>query len=318
VSGKSRKIIPLDITGLLLSLVTALMWGTLPVALKKVLEVMDAVTVTWVRLVFAAILVGGFYLISGKWPPKKHFSRRSIALLGGVALALAANYWLFLAGLNLVAPPLAQVTIQLGPFFLALGGWLLFSENIRRRQMTGFFAMVTGFWVFYSAQVTASGSSGTSGFDQQTAGVWLVVLAAVAWAFYALIQKLLAVRFPSSFILFCGYAGASVLLLPVSRPSVLLELRDPAHWWLLLFCCLNTVIAYGCFAEAVRRWDASRVSAVLALTPILTFLSAGFVSGAITDWLSPALLGGIGLVVGGSMVAALGARRRDSGISSEV
>ena len=41
---------------------------------------------------------------------------------------------------------------------------------------------------------------------------------------------------------------------------------------LLVFCSLNTVIAYGAFGEAMSHWDASRVSAVIALSPLLTLL----------------------------------------------
>ncbi|MEY4630014.1 MAG: hypothetical protein RIQ81_134 [Pseudomonadota bacterium] len=298
--------------GLTLSIVTATMWGTLPVALKRVLEVIDPVTITWIRFVFATVTVGGFYLVTRSWPPSKSFSRKNIGYLCGVALALAANYWLFLAGLDLVAPPLAQVTIQLGPFFLALGSWLFFSESIRRRQVTGFLVMISGFWLFYSGQMSVRGVDGSAagGVAQQGTGVWLVVLAALAWALYALIQKLLVARFPSSFILLCGYAGATIILLPLANPSQVLGLKGSFQWWTLLFCCVNTVIAYGCFAEAVKRWDATRVSAVLALTPVITYFAADVAAGAMT----PLLLAGVVLVVGGSMTAALGARRSNNQI----
>jgi hypothetical protein len=36
--------------GLLLALLTALLWGILPIKLKQVLQVMDPITVTWYRL----------------------------------------------------------------------------------------------------------------------------------------------------------------------------------------------------------------------------------------------------------------------------
>lgn len=42
--------------GLCLSLLTALLWGILPIKLKQVLQVMDPVTVTWFRLAVSGAL----------------------------------------------------------------------------------------------------------------------------------------------------------------------------------------------------------------------------------------------------------------------
>lgn len=43
--------------GLCLSLLTALLWGILPIKLKQVLQVMDPVTVTWFRLAVSGALL---------------------------------------------------------------------------------------------------------------------------------------------------------------------------------------------------------------------------------------------------------------------
>ena len=43
--------------GLTLAMITAIMWGILPLALKSVLLLMDAYTITWYRFVFAAFFV---------------------------------------------------------------------------------------------------------------------------------------------------------------------------------------------------------------------------------------------------------------------
>jgi drug/metabolite transporter (DMT)-like permease len=39
--------------GFFLTLLTALLWGILPIKLKQVLQVMDPITVTWFRLIVA-------------------------------------------------------------------------------------------------------------------------------------------------------------------------------------------------------------------------------------------------------------------------
>jgi drug/metabolite transporter (DMT)-like permease len=300
-------------SGMALSLVTAFMWGILPVALKRVLQHLDPVTITWVRLVFATVFVGSYYVWSGKWPAPAKFTRWNLAWLFGVAVSMAANYWLFLAGLHLVSPPVAQITIQTGPLFLALGSWYFFSEKLRRRQLAGFFVMLAGFWLFYSGNLGAD--IGPPHSATEFTGVILVVLAALAWTIYALIQKLLGAHFPSSFILLAGYAGAGIFLGPVSSPGAAANLSASQGWY-LLFCCVNTVVAYGCFGEAVRRWEAPRVSAILAITPIITFMASMVEAQIFQGEIPAALMGnstqllGAGLVVGGSMAASLSSRGR--------
>jgi drug/metabolite transporter (DMT)-like permease len=82
---------------------------------------------------------------------------------------------------------------------------------------------------------------------------------------------------------------------------------------MLLFCSLNTVIAYGTFAEALVHWDASRVAAVLALTPLATIASAAVAGAlwpslAVTARISGAGFVGVGMVVAGALLTALGGR----------
>jgi len=50
--------------GLGLTLITCLMWGVLPIALKIMLQHMDAVTITWFRLSIAAVVL--FFILFRK------------------------------------------------------------------------------------------------------------------------------------------------------------------------------------------------------------------------------------------------------------
>ncbi len=52
--------------GLLLTLVTALCWATLPIALKLVLEVLDPITLTWFRFLVAALVTGAWLSARGR------------------------------------------------------------------------------------------------------------------------------------------------------------------------------------------------------------------------------------------------------------
>jgi drug/metabolite transporter (DMT)-like permease len=104
----------------------------------------------------------------------------------------------------------------------------------------------------------------------------LLVLASASWAIYALAQKQLLHWLPSSQVMVMIYGGCSLLFSPLASPQQLLTL-SPLHWAILLFCGLNTLVAYGAFAESLQHWEASKVSAILALTPLVTLLSVSVV-----------------------------------------
>jgi drug/metabolite transporter (DMT)-like permease len=75
---------------------------------------------------------------------------------------------------------------------------------------------------------------------------------------------------------------------------------------------VNTLVAYGAFASALEHWEAARVSAVIALTPLATLafssLAPSFCPRASrAEALSAP--SGAALVVGGSLLVALAGRR---------
>ncbi|MCY1543985.1 putative inner membrane transporter YhbE [compost metagenome] len=105
------------------------------------------------------------------------------------------------------------------------------------------------------------------------------------------------------------YLGCAALLTPWAHPLELLSL-SPLQTWLLLACCLNTLVAYGAFAEALAHWEASRVSATLAITPLVTFASVAACAALWPDHVQPEEInwiayGGAVFVVLGSALTAL-------------
>lgn len=291
--------------GLALALATAALWSTLPVALKITLEQLDPYTLTWFRFVVAFALMLAWRAARGGLAPLRGLPRRHLGLLAIAALGLIGNYVFYLLGVQFTSPANAQLLIQLAPLLMALGGIFVFGERFGRGQWLGLLVMVAGLGLFFADQL---------GHDTLPPGryVWgslLVLVAAVVWAAYALAQKQLLMRLSSPLILLVIYAVASVLLLPLAQPAALLRL-DAMHWALLAYCALNTLGAYGCFAEALAHWEASRVSAILATTPLLCI---AVVAGVHALWpaairaetITWAGFAGAGLVIAGSLLASL-------------
>ncbi len=294
--------------GLGLSLLTAFLWGILPIALTVTLQVLDVYTVTWFRFLVAFGLLA-VYLAVRQQLPELDKLRSPVKLLAIATIFLGLNYLFFLQGLALTSPANAQVLIQLAAVLFGLGAIAVFKERYTLHQWLGLGTLTLGFALFFHEQlqnlITAP--------NTYLIGSGLLVVAAAAWAIYALAQKQLLQKLPSSNIMLMIYGGCALIFTPVATPQIILSL-NPLHLGMLLFCGLNTLVAYGAFAEALEHWEASRVSAVLALTPIFTLLSVWAVSSLMPNLIAPdritvlGLLGAI-LVVFGSMAIALGKNR---------
>jgi drug/metabolite transporter (DMT)-like permease len=100
----------------------------------------------------------------------------------------------------------------------------------------------------------------------------------MSWTSYALLQKSVSQRLSPSNVLLFIYALGIVLMAPFSDFSQF-EAMTLDQWWIVLFCGANTLIAYGCFGQALHYWPTSQVSAMLSLTPVLSFSATELVVG---------------------------------------
>lgn len=292
--------------GLFLALLTALLWGILPIKLKQVLQAMDPVTVTWYRFFVAGSLLFAWLAVARRLPSFPLLGRQGLGLVAVAICGLLGNYVLYLFGLRLLSPGTAQLVVQMGPVLLLVASVFLFKERFSLGQGVGLALLLAGFGLFFNQRL---GELLTS-LGTYTTGVLIVLLATSIWTFYALAQKQLLTVWDSMQVMMVIYLSCAVLLMPYVHPLEVLQL-SPVQGWLLLACCLNTLVAYGAFAEALAHWEASRVSATLALTPLVTFVAVALAAGLWPDFVQAEeinILGYVGalVVVLGSAVVALG------------
>jgi len=252
---------------LLLSLFSALLWGILPIALQAMMSYMDPYTITWYRFLFAGIV--SFYILFRKKgiPQLGRADNQHVITLLIASIGLCGNYILYLQGLSRTGPGAAQVLIQLAPILLILGGVTIFKEAFTIRQLIGLICILIGFGLFFQHRLQEIFTSLT----EYTFGVILIIGASVTWAVYALAQKQLLKLFTSQQILLLIFLSGTIIFLPTAAPGTLLAL-DVTGILLLAFCSVNTLLAYGCFAESLEHWEASRISAILAIVPLLTLI----------------------------------------------
>ena len=294
--------------GLALSIVAVLFWGVLPLALTITLGGADAYTVTWFRFTVAGIVLGAMMFFLQRLPSARSIHGISWIVLLVAVVGLAGNYLLFLIALSHTSPTVTQTLAQLSSIFLLLGGVFIFKERFSRSQTIGLIVLVVGLALFFNQQLLTFNMSRSFAL-----GALLAVLSAIVWTGYGLAQKRLLEEFGSQQVLLLIFIGSSILLLPLASPRAI-----PKMNWLqmgmLLFCCANSLIAYGSFAEALKHWNVSRVGAVIATAPLFTFASmwvAGRVAPELfaSEKLNVTSLLGVLFIVGGSALCALAGRQ---------
>ena len=289
--------------GLLLALGTAIMWGTLPVALHQVVPTIGAGTSTFFRFFISALILTPYLIARGQINNQRKLKSPKLALhILLAALLLTGNYGFYILGLERTSAEATQVMIQLAPMLLLLAGLWLFKETFSRSQWLGFFGFALGLVLFFERQI----SQLLIEFGDYGIGLIFIILSASFWTGYAILQKFLLNDFKSSETMLIFYWIGSLLFLPLSDFSSMGQLSS-LQWAALLFCGLNTLIAYGCFAEAMAHLEASRVSAIIAITPLFTIAIAQLMpisDMAVEPLTGLSILGAI-LVVSGSITTAI-------------
>lgn len=298
--------------GASLATTTMVVWGVLPLALKLVLRSLDASTIIWFRMGVSAVTIGALLAWRRRLPRLGTLGTTGLALLAVAVGGIALNFWTFMVGLDLTSPGNAQVLVQLGPVLLALGSLVVFRERYQRLQWIGLGVLAVGLAVFFSNQLALLVRS----VDRYLLGSAMLLVASATWAAYGLAQKQLLRSLSAEGVMLCVYAGSFLCFSFAATPSAIAQIPR-LDLGVLLFCAANTMVGYGAFSNALHHWEASRVSAVLSLTPLATlaFTVAGarlFPEIVQAEPVSAWTIGGAATVVGGSLLVALGGRRSSS------
>lgn len=288
--------------GIVYAAFTALLWGVLAIALKVIDQEIDPVTISWFRFLLAFLILAGWQAV--KQPESFKILVKPPLILVIATLGLSWNYVGFMMGIHYTTPSNAQLFIQTGPILLTIGGIVFFKERITRLQIAGFVIALAGMAFFYRDQLLAF-------FDVQqnyNLGVLHLMGAAVAWTLYALLQKKLVARFDVQSLNLFIFGLPVLLYLPFINPESLQNISFTT-WLLLLFAGLNTLLSYTFLAKSLQLIEASKVSIIIILNPIITFVSMEVLTLMNVKWIgherfSAFSIIGAFLVIAGAILVA--------------
>lgn len=287
--------------GHLVALTTIVVWGVTFISTKVLLADFTPVEILLLRFLLgwtALWLVCPHALVVSNRKDELLFA---LAGLSGVTL----YFLLENMALTLTFASNVGVIVAVAPFFTALLAWRFLGDaRPGGAFMAGFAVAITGI-----ACISRSGSA----FALNPAGDGLALLAALSWAVYSILVRMLATRGYGSLratrrIFFYGLV-CMLPILPVAdvslRPEALLRPANAANLLFLGLCA--SALCFVTWTFSVRRLGAVKAALYIYLVPVVTVLTSIAVLHERVTWLSGA---GMALALAGLLLSEWGAPGR--------
>jgi drug/metabolite transporter (DMT)-like permease len=283
--------------GIILSLITALLWGVLPIFLKITLQGFHTGTIAWFRFFFAFLILAIILQWRGHEPLGILRKPPWMGIAGGICLA--ANYYWVTLGVDLSGPSNMAVLIQTASVFLVLVGVFVFRERLILRQVLGMFIVGVGLFLFFQDQQSRIQDAGEYYYANL-----LIILAALLWVGYMVSQKFLSRQYGAQSLNLLVYAVAIFTLIGGVEWADFTRAGATA-WGALIFCGINTILAYGTLAEAVKYIPLALISVIISLNPLITLWGMKTLPEIGFAGLQPDPVGSLGYFGGGVAVAGV-------------
>jgi len=248
----------------------------------------DPITIVFIRLCIAIVLLSGFLWITKRYTPVKKGDRKYFLLL-----ALFEPFFYFLGesfGLTYVSSTVGSVIISTIPVFAVIFAWLIFRERLKLINYLGVIVSFVGVVIFIT------NSTGSITFNPK--GLALMFLAVVSATGYNMVlHRLVSDYDPVTIVIIQNIIGA-ILFLPLFlifglRSFMATGIVAESFGSILLLAIFASCGAFVLFAYSVRHVGISRANIFSNLIPVFTALFAFLIVG---DKLT--LRNGIGMAVG--------------------
>ncbi len=277
---------------------TLLLWASAFAGIRAALPVYSPGQLALLRFLVASALLGGYVLLRRSQGPSLRDAPRILlaGFLGITVYHLALNY-----GEKTVTAGSAALLVNTAPVFTALLATAFLGERLGAWGWLGILISFTG------ASLIALGERQGLNLDP---GAALLILSAVAFSLYAIIQKPYLRRFsPLGFAAYTIWAG-TLFMLPF-LPGLVERIAEVPVGTTLAGVYLGvfpSALAYVTWAYALSRVHASRAASSLYLVSPIAILIAWVWLGEVPSTLS--LVGGVIAITGVALVSTLGRQKR--------
>jgi drug/metabolite transporter (DMT)-like permease len=271
-----------------------LAWSLNYIVSKIALRELPALMVAGVRTAMAGVLIAPVYLWFRSRRSRLDWTRRDVPMLAVLGLlGVTLNQIFFVVGIGRTSVAHAAVMIGLCPILVLGMAAMSGLETLSPGRLAGMAVALAGVIVLQIAPSTGKARP-------TLLGDFFVLLAALTFSGFTVLNKKVAKKFNSVTVNTFAYVGGGLLLLPVTAwqaNSVALSKVSVAAWASVAFmAAFPSVLAYVLYSHVLKFAPASRVSAFSYLQPVLATTLA---IPLLDEQPTPSLVGGGVLVLFG-------------------
>lgn len=259
-------------SGIVLLVGTGVLWGTIGVASKGVLEhsALDPVSITWLRTLLASPLCIMAVWISGGRALLR-FSNRDLLGMIGLGLVLALYQWLYLAGVEQIGVTTTTLISLCGaPVIATLLSVILLHEHLSRAQWGALAGALLGAGLLIGRPTGMDGGNGML-------GVICALGCAFGMAVHAMGSRQVAGRVHALVVLAIGFSAGALALGPFMAFRGLHPHAGQLAWGLVIYlAAVPSVLAYFLYQRGLRDVPASMAMIVTLLEPMIAAVLAWF------------------------------------------
>lgn len=266
-------------------------WGIAPPIIKYTLKYTTPLDFLTLRLFLVSIILLPFFIIKTKKKPFKK-NHLPIILLGALC-ATSLHLGFYFLGINRTSSIQTAIIFNVSPLLLVFSGWLLFGEEITKREKSGLVFALVGTALTTLAPVINGEAQLTSG---SFLGNFFILLSAIAWVAYTLINKKTSFDYPTFNTTCLSFFVGFITFLPIfllqriNSATPLLYFNPQALPGILYMVFFGSIVAYLTYTYGSSLIEVSEATLFSYLQPVFTIplsviwlketVSSSFVFGA--------------------------------------
>ena len=250
-------------------LTAVVLWGCSFIATKIALEEIAPLTIIFLRLILASILLSFLAVYTHKSFKLSWKNHGNILIL---ALIAAFHLWIQVTGMQFTTAANTGWIIGTAPIFMAIVGFIVFKESLTAVRIFGILLAFFGLLLLMS-------NGDISSIDLlSNKGDFLILASAFTWSIYSAVNKKISLSYSPLLTILFLFLLMAIIISPFSINSSafhsVVELSTKGWFAILFLGIFCSGIAYVLWAQSLKEMDSVKVGAFLYFEPFVTVFAA--------------------------------------------
>ena len=250
-------------------LTAVVVWGVSFIATKIALDELAPLSIIFLRLILASVLLAVLALYSNKKFEMNWKNHGGIFIL---ALIASFHLWIQVTGMQYTTAANTGWIIGTAPIFMAMVGFVAFKESLSPIRILGILLAFFGLLLLIS-----KGDLSSIDFLSNK-GDFLILASAFTWSIYSAVNKKISLSYSPLLTILFLFLMMAVIISPftINEHSIQSVSNLSAKGWFLIlflgiFC---SGVGYVLWAQALKEMDSVKVGAFLYFEPFVTVFAA--------------------------------------------